>query len=113
MHGNFDQLQQLDGTGGVTVTGWICWAGVPQEPDSCTVTVEIKQSSGPGNSEADGTSAPYARPGKDGEHVEWTAQATCQRGILEPGPADARGWVKDSQGHTVFHWPASQPVTLV
>jgi hypothetical protein len=111
MHGNFEDKQALSADGRtVTVTGWICWAGVPGEPYPCEVTVEIKQS-GSGSRKATGASASCSRPAVVGEHLAWTVTATS-KDPLEEGSAEANGWIKDTQGHTVFSWPASPPVTL-
>jgi hypothetical protein len=112
MHGNFDSTQTLDSGGtGVTVTGWVCWDRTSGEPNSCTVTVEIKQTSGPGSAKAKGTSGSYPK-GAPGAHIQWSAHAISEDGdALHAGGAEAIGWIKDPSGHTVFQWSAN-PVTL-
>jgi hypothetical protein len=113
MHGNFDGTGTLGSSGAnVTVSGWVCWAGTAGEPSTCKVTVEVKQTSGPGSAKAEGTSVQYSKPPAPGAHVQWTATATSSGHALGAGTAEAEAWIKDSQGHTVFKWPASPPLEL-
>ena len=113
MNGNFDGAGALssDRTR-VTVTGWVSWVGTAREPSSCTVTVEVKQTSGPGSADAAGASAKY-NEAAPGQRVAWTATTnSSDDDPFHPGPADAEAWIDDSQGKTVFHWPASSPLQL-
>src|SRR4051794_21565889 len=90
VHGNFDNAQTLNNGGhGVTVTGWVAWDAKAGEPDTCRVTVEVTQTSGPGSAKAYGESPFYPRHDPD-VHVPWSAPATTPRNgdALRAAPGD-------------------------
>jgi hypothetical protein len=113
MHGNFNDGDPLNpGGNGATVSGWVAWDKHDTGPASCSVTVEVKQSSGPGSAKAKGTSPSYNEQRAD-QHVPWSANCALENGSgpLQAGSAEATGWIKDPNGQTVFQWKKTVNLT--